>query len=45
MGCAMSAKERGYKDMSNSAEKNLEENENQAAKEIKLVILGEKLHP
>ena len=45
MGCAMSAEERASRARSKQIEKNLKEDGIQAAKDIKLLLLGETLRP
>ena len=44
MGCAMSAEERASRARSKQIEKNLKEDGIQAAKDIKLLLLGENHH-
>ena len=45
MGCAMSAEERASRARSKQIEKNLKEDGIQAAKDIKLLLLGQYEHP
>ena len=45
MGCAMSAEERASRARSKQIEKNLKEDGIQAAKDIKLLLLGESAGP